>query len=114
MPDVETRPQIESLETWIDGVWEMLLTARQDDQLVGCARLKRFGDQLGLSELFVEKESRRQGIATELVRSSESIGKALGCESMLLGVKRANLPAKALYSSLGFVDNGHGAMIKKL
>ena len=58
-------------------------------------------------ELHVEVRYRRQGVAARLLRAAEHKARTWGCGELLLMVRAANVPARALYSKLGYTAHPH-------
>ncbi|WP_417769358.1 GNAT family N-acetyltransferase [Stappia sp.] len=61
-------------------------------------------DMLGIYDLAVAPDVRRQGLGNRLVRAAMARGAALGCRLAWLQVTAENGPARALYRRLGFRD----------
>lgn len=55
-----------------------------------------------LNDLFVVPAARRQGVAAGLLGAAADHARALGAASLSLSTARDNLPAQALYESLGW------------
>ncbi|MFC5526523.1 GNAT family N-acetyltransferase [Rhodanobacter ginsengisoli] len=55
-----------------------------------------------LNDLFVVAAARRQGIAAALLKAAAEHARALGAASLSLSTARDNVPAQALYESLGW------------
>ncbi|MCW8806846.1 MAG: GNAT family N-acetyltransferase [Rhodanobacter sp.] len=55
-----------------------------------------------LNDLFVAPSARRQGVAAALLGTAAEHARALGAASLSLSTARDNLPAQALYESLGW------------
>lgn len=59
-----------------------------------------------LYDLYVTPEARRQGIGRALMDRAREFARAAGAHSLELSTAKDNLPAQALYESLGYVrDN---------
>lgn len=56
-----------------------------------------------LYDLYVEPGSRNSGAGTALLRAAEKLARASGYARMDLSTAKTNLPAQALYASLGWV-----------
>lgn len=61
-------------------------------------------DMLGIYDLAVAPDARRQGLGERLVRATMARGAALGCRLAWLQVTAENGPARALYRRMGFGD----------
>lgn len=55
-----------------------------------------------LNDLFVAAHARRQGVAKALLEAAATHAKKLGAASLSLSTAHDNLPAQALYESLGW------------
>jgi GNAT superfamily N-acetyltransferase len=55
-----------------------------------------------LNDLFVCATARRQGVAAALLRAAADEARALGAVGLSLSTARDNVPAQALYESLGW------------
>jgi ribosomal protein S18 acetylase RimI-like enzyme len=58
-----------------------------------------------LNDLFVEPAYRRQGIARSLMQAAAKFARAQGAHTVSLKTQVTNIPAKALYESLGWVHD---------
>ncbi|MBR6106610.1 MAG: ribosomal protein S18-alanine N-acetyltransferase [Oscillospiraceae bacterium] len=63
-------------------------------------------DELTLNTLCVAEQYRRQGIARALWAAVTDMMRGV-CSVCYLEVRESNLPARTLYESLGFVQNGY-------
>lgn len=63
-------------------------------------------DELTLNTLAVAPAYRRQGIAGRLWKAAAARVQEI-CKVCYLEVREGNLPARSLYASLGFVQNGY-------
>jgi ribosomal protein S18 acetylase RimI-like enzyme len=70
------------------------------DQAVGLAVLD--GQWVGLFDIVVAPQARRQGLGRELVSSLMAWGSEQGARYAYLQVTAANTPARALYAQLGY------------
>jgi ribosomal protein S18 acetylase RimI-like enzyme len=62
---------------------------------------------VGIEDLYVRKDSRNEGIGTELIRFSENCAKENGYMKIVLAVNPTyNKQAKRLYERLGYKENG--------
>ena len=66
-------------------------------------KLKRYGHILNLA---VHRDFRRRGVATALIRRAFKHLRDVGAEGVWLEVRESNLPARRLYSKLGFKVTG--------
>jgi len=69
----------------------------------------RLIDVVGEAELLriaVAPSARRRGLGQRLLQANQSSLAALGCDTLHLEVRVSNLPARALYESLGWREVG--------
>lgn len=95
-----------------DNPNEIVCIAEHDGQAVGfcCAQLvssicykQKSGE---ITELYVEPCARRKGLATKLIRLAERELISRGATELKLLTGDDNLPARALYESLGYELDG--------
>ena len=55
-----------------------------------------------LNDLFVARQGRRQGVAAALLKAAAELAQTLGAASLSLSTAIDNVPAQALYESLGW------------
>ena len=97
---------------------ETVVVAEVGDHLKGFASL-RVTDSLDqaphaeLTELFVEAESRRLGVASRLVKYLEGIARERGASHLVVLTGQTNTEAQTFYRSAGYED-GWVAMRKSL
>ena len=75
-------------------------------QVIGFIHCNFVLDELTLNTLCVDESYRRQGIAKALWQSVCEMMQGL-CTVCYLEVRESNLPARQLYESLGFTQNGY-------
>lgn len=63
-------------------------------------------DRMEINDVAVEPALRGRGLGRELLRHALDVARARGCGSARLEVRPSNLPAIALYRSLGFREVG--------
>jgi GNAT superfamily N-acetyltransferase len=61
-----------------------------------------------VAELYVVPDRRGQGIGRALMEETMAAARAVGADTMELGTGEADVPARALYESLGFSNHEHG------
>jgi len=61
-----------------------------------------------LAELYVTPEQRGQGLGRALMQAALETARGRGADTMDIGVDEPDLPARALYESLGFSNRGSG------
>lgn len=93
-----------ALVTTIDPA-KRRLVAERDGQLLGYVAVERQADGSGYIDfLGVDPAHRRQGLGAQLVRAGVAALAELGCVQFDLTVREENTGARALYASLGFVE----------
>jgi ribosomal protein S18 acetylase RimI-like enzyme len=93
---------------------ELLLVGVLDEILVGAVMAGFDGVRGWIYHLAVAPESRRRGIATQLVRAAESGLRKLGCPKVNIQVRASNGDVVAFYQSLGFVIEERVSMGRRL
>lgn len=82
---------------------ELLFVGLLEGKVVGAVMAGFDGVRGWLYHLAVAPESRRRGIATQLVRTAEARLRELGCPKVNLQVRASNAEVVAFYRSLGYV-----------
>ncbi|HET6684732.1 MAG TPA: GNAT family N-acetyltransferase [Gaiella sp.] len=78
------------------------------DQPVGFALARRVGPRLGrLTDLYVARDARRDGVAAELVSAVAEALQAEGVDHLDLEVRSTNHDARAVYGRWGFAEQLH-------
>jgi ribosomal protein S18 acetylase RimI-like enzyme len=85
-----------------------------DDALVGAVIAGFDGVRGWIYHLAVAPESRRRGIATQLVRAAEAGLRKLGCPKVNIQVRATNGEVVAFYRSLGYVVEERVSMGRRL
>jgi ribosomal-protein-alanine N-acetyltransferase len=75
-----------------------------NDMLIGFVSFSIAIDQADIETVFVKGDYRRQGIAKALIENAQTQMQEKGVDKIFLEVRETNLPARALYNSLGFSD----------
>lgn len=78
--------------------------ARDANQAVGCAALRRFGDYGELKRMFVREEARRRGVGRALLVRVEDEARAAGLPLLRLETGIYQTEALVLYRGAGFHD----------
>jgi ribosomal-protein-alanine N-acetyltransferase len=88
--------------------WAKIWVARAAlaESVVGFALTWRAADEIQLLDVAVEPESRRQGVARQLLQKVIEEGRATAAGVVLLEVRQSNEAALALYASFGFSRTG--------
>jgi GNAT superfamily N-acetyltransferase len=85
---------------------QVAFVAEQDGEPVGFALARKRTDTLAtLTDLYVRRNARRSGIATELMREVLAALRPLGIEHVDLEVQASNSVARSLYARWGFRDD---------
>ncbi|MCA9942863.1 MAG: GNAT family N-acetyltransferase [Anaerolineales bacterium] len=102
--DSNVHPVINILIKEIDGEGGYLLTVSNDlGAVVACCSLELSDHVAWISELFVSKKARRQGLATALVNAAGTIARQEAKVSIGAGISRSNPASMKLFGKLGFV-----------
>jgi ribosomal protein S18 acetylase RimI-like enzyme len=86
----------------------IILTAKQDDRIVGYAMLIRGvdDDRVELSKMYVLPEQHGSGVARALMDTGLAAAAESGAESIWLGVNQKNERAQRFYTKCGFIVAG--------
>lgn len=77
------------------------------DRLAGVVLTTQLsGSMAHIAQLVVDPDARGRGLGRSLVVAAARAALAIGCQSCSLLVADDNAPARALYASLGFVEQG--------
>lgn len=82
------------------------LVARVGRQVIGYAGLMFVADEAHVTNIVVQPQHRRCGVATRLLLALAEAAIAHGCEAWTLEVRASNTGAQHLYRSFGFVPAG--------
>ncbi|MES2145648.1 MAG: GNAT family N-acetyltransferase [Pseudomonadota bacterium] len=78
-----------------------VLLGRHGDRVAGVAFVSALGNVAMIHALEVAPDQRRRGVGRNLMRAAGVWAQAQGAATLALAVTDANLPARALYASLG-------------
>ncbi len=96
-----------AIASQIDGECYLSFVAKDENgEALGYISGSLFGDEAEIFRVATDASKRRQKIGSSLVSHFISFTKDLGCSRIFLEVRDSNCPARALYSSFGFVENG--------
>lgn len=84
----------------------IFLAACEDGEVVGYAGICYVLDEGYISNVATATGHRRRGTAGALLRELEKRARALGLAFLTLEVRESNLPARALYTGLGYAVVG--------
>jgi putative acetyltransferase len=89
----------------LPGGYELVLVARVDGELAGCVALKRLPDgACELKRLYVRPAARGSGAGRALAEAAIAEARELGYATLRLDTLPTMAAARALYTSLGFVE----------
>lgn len=98
---------IEALSDEIDNPDACYLVAiNNDDEVCASAGFIQSFDTADIMNVSVDEKHRRQGIAKSLLFELLKEGKSRGIKKFTLEVREGNAPARNLYESFGFVNEG--------
>lgn len=112
------KPTVRYLSKLIAKPHFIAIVAIDKNQVVGglvAYVLEKFEQQrseIYIYDLAVKKSFRRKGIATNLIRELQKIGKKLGAYVIFVQADKVDKPAVALYSSLGVKESPYHFDIK--
>jgi ribosomal-protein-alanine N-acetyltransferase len=104
--DGPTRMNEEQLRAEIQRPWARLWVARDERVVVAFVIAWHVADELHVLNVATREERRRKGIARQLMDHVVAHARAVRVKHVLLEVRRSNLPAIALYRSVGFFAMG--------
>lgn len=81
-----------------------VLQRRRDGLIVACAQMAAEAELVGLYDVFTHPQHRGQGLSRRLCAALLAQARVDGARIAYLQVDAANLPARAVYRRLGFVD----------
>ena len=82
------------------------LTAEKAGRLIGYLFAYVAADEADIARVAVLKESRKQGVGSELMKELKKVGQEQELKKLLLDVRRSNTAARAFYKKLGFTEDG--------
>ena len=74
--------------------------------LVGYVSIKKEGERLFLSKIYVDKAFRGQKIGKAAIDFVQQMARKLNCNTITLGVNKHNESAIAAYKNMGFINVG--------
>lgn len=80
--------------------------AKDNDKIIGYAGFWQVADEGGITNIAVDKEYRRKGIAKKLIEEMIKSAKEKDLSLLTLEVRKSNLPAISLYEKYGFKSLG--------
>lgn len=82
------------------------LTAEKAGRLMGYLFAYVAADEADIARVAVLKESRKQGVGSELMKELKKVGQEQELKKLLLDVRRSNTAARAFYKKHGFTEDG--------
>lgn len=83
-----------------------LVALCEDNEVAGYAGMWVILDEAHVTNVAVHSKYRRLGLGLELMQKIMVWAAALGAKRMTLEVRPSNIPARTLYSNLGFEERG--------
>lgn len=80
----------------------VFLCAEENGEIVGYGGMVSAADEADITNVSVDKDKRRCGIATAVVKGLFAAGQAMKLKKIFLEVRESNSAARALYEGLGF------------
>lgn len=110
------RVNARSLAGFLANPSNLLVVATADEEVVGMTSGIAYLHpdkplQLFINEVGVSGRFQRRGIATRLVQAMLQRGRELGCTEAWVATEEGNNAARALYGSLGGVEDGDRAIV---
>lgn len=93
---------------------DLFFVALTDSRVIGTVMAGYDGHRGWLYTVAVDRQHRRMGVATALVRRAEQALAALGCVKINLQVRTGNEQVAAFYESIGYVVEPRVSMGKRL
>ena len=99
---------------WSEAIWHeelaspfgLYVVLEEGDGISGHIGIKHIADEAHVMTLAVRPERRRRGFARLLVEAALADPASADTRRLYLEVRPSNIPARALYDSLGFVSSG--------
>lgn len=98
-----------SIETFgraLESVNTVYLVAESGDTILGYCGMYQVLNEGDITNVAVNVEYRRRGVAKELLLQLINIAKDRGVENITLEVRESNVPAIKLYEKIGFKEAG--------
>lgn len=84
----------------------IVIIAKETDALLGYCVLLCTGEEADITNVCTLPSARGKGVATEMLTVLMEAGKSRGVTEFFLEVRESNVPARALYTKLGFEEIG--------
>ena len=95
-----------SFEEVVHNPQDLYLVVDKDSEIIGYCGLWAVLEEGQITNVAIKKEYRHQGIGRLMMEALLAEGKNRGLTQFTLEVRESNLPARALYRSLGFTEIG--------
>ena len=82
------------------------VVAEKAGEIIGCVVYHNIVGDVDITNVQVKEPFRGQGIGTGLMKAAMDSARAIGGRNFTLEVRESNNAARALYGSLGFVQEG--------
>ncbi|MBQ8427157.1 MAG: ribosomal protein S18-alanine N-acetyltransferase [Clostridia bacterium] len=90
------------LKSAFDSGRFFVLGEKDGENLIAFVSYSLAMEQADIETVFVKDEFRRRGIAKTLIERAQADAKSRGVQKVFLEVRENNVPARALYTSLGY------------
>lgn len=90
----------------LENAQTICLTAEKAGRLIGYLFAYVAADEADIARVAVLKESRKQGVGSELIKELKKVGQEQELKKLLLDVRRSNTAARAFYKKHGFTEDG--------
>ena len=84
----------------------IVMIAKETDALLGYCVLLCMGEEADITNVCTAPEARGKGVATEMLTVLMEEGLSRGVKEFFLEVREGNVPARSLYTKLGFEEIG--------
>ena len=84
----------------------IVIIAKETDALLGYCVLLCTGEEADITNVCTALAARGKGVATEMLTVLMEAGKSQGVREFFLEVRESNVPARGLYTKLGFEEIG--------
>ncbi len=84
----------------------IVIIAKDTDALMGYCVLLCTGEEADITNVCTAPAARGKGVATEMLTALMEAGTSRGVTEFFLEVRESNIPARSLYTKLGFEEIG--------
>jgi ribosomal protein S18 acetylase RimI-like enzyme len=100
------RTDQEGLRELVERPGSVILTAIQNQRIIGCVNLQKMGNRLYLGMLTVSPQIQARGIGKELLKASEAYAINHGCQSVIMTVISVRTELIEWYERRGYHFTG--------